>query len=69
MRRRRRSRYRLWPAPRLGRLTASGADAEPIDLYPNPLPPPGPPVTRDSTLADLQTGFASLTDNELKARA
>jgi len=39
---------------------------EPIDLYPNPLPPPGPPVTRESTLADLQTGFASLTDEELK---
>jgi DNA-binding CsgD family transcriptional regulator len=37
-----------------------------IDLYPNPLPPPGPPVTRESTLADLQTGFGSLTDDELK---
>ncbi|WP_171474308.1 helix-turn-helix transcriptional regulator [Frigoriglobus tundricola] len=37
-----------------------------IELYPNPLPPPGPPVTRESTLADLQTGLASLTDDELK---
>jgi DNA-binding CsgD family transcriptional regulator len=37
-----------------------------IELYPNPLPPPGPPVTRESTLVDLQTGLASLTDDELK---
>lgn len=36
-----------------------------IGLYPNPLPPPGPPETRESTLADLQTGFASLTEDEL----
>jgi DNA-binding CsgD family transcriptional regulator len=37
-----------------------------FDLYPNPLPPPAPPVTRDDTLAAVQTGFASLTDDEVK---
>ena len=37
-----------------------------IDLYPKPLPPPGPPVTRASTLAALQTGLTSLTEDELK---
>jgi DNA-binding CsgD family transcriptional regulator len=35
-------------------------------LYPNPLPPPRPAVTRESTLAELQTGLASLTDDELQ---
>jgi DNA-binding CsgD family transcriptional regulator len=39
---------------------------EPIDLYPNPLPPPRPPETRATILADLQAGLASLTDEELK---
>lgn len=39
---------------------------EPIDLYPNPLPPPRPPETRETILADLQAGFTSLTDQELK---
>ena len=39
---------------------------EAIDLYPNPLPPPRPPDTRATILADLQAGFASLTDDELK---
>jgi DNA-binding CsgD family transcriptional regulator len=37
-----------------------------IDLYPNPLPPPRPPATRESMLADVQTGFAALTADELK---
>ena len=37
-----------------------------FDLYPNPLPPPPPAVTREDTLAALQAGFASLTDDEVK---
>lgn len=39
---------------------------EPIDLYPNPLPPPRPPETRETILADLHAGFVSLTADELK---
>lgn len=39
--------------------------AEPIDLYPLPIPV-RPPETRDTILADLQTGFASLTEEELR---
>lgn len=62
MRRRRDDR---WAPPAPGGKPPT-EPVEPIDLYPNPLPPPGPPVTRESTLADLQTGFASLTDEELK---
>jgi DNA-binding CsgD family transcriptional regulator len=51
-------------------LKPAGPPTQIIDLYPNPLPPPGPPVTRESTLADLLTGFASLTDDEVEvARA
>ena len=38
---------------------------EPIDLYPNPLPP-RPPETRETILADLHAGFVSLTSDELK---
>ena len=33
---------------------------------PLPLPPPPPPMTREETLAALQTGFASLTEDELR---
>jgi hypothetical protein len=62
MRRRRDDRWA--PPPPGGKPPTE--PVEPIDLYPNPLPPPGPPVTRESTLADLQTGFAALTDDELK---
>src|SRR5215207_10490434 len=40
--------------------------AEAIDLYPNPLPPPRPPETRATILADLQAGFAALNEDELK---
>jgi DNA-directed RNA polymerase specialized sigma24 family protein len=39
---------------------------EPIDLYPNPLPPPRPPETRETILADLHAAFASLSEEELK---
>jgi hypothetical protein len=39
---------------------------ESIDLYPNPLPPPRPPATRATILADLQVGFAALTEDELR---
>jgi DNA-binding CsgD family transcriptional regulator len=35
-------------------------------LYPNPLPPPRSPETRETTLADLHAGFAALSDDELK---
>jgi hypothetical protein len=35
-------------------------------MYPNPLPPPRPPETRATILADLQAGFASLSEDELK---
>lgn len=38
---------------------------EPIDLYPNPTTP-RPPETRETILADLHAGFASLTVDELK---
>jgi DNA-binding CsgD family transcriptional regulator len=37
-----------------------------IDLYPNPQPPPRPPETRETILADLHAGFAALTQDELK---
>ena len=36
-----------------------------IDLYPNPLPPPEPPLTREEQLARVQTGFSSLDETEL----
>jgi hypothetical protein len=38
---------------------------EVVDAYPNPIPE-RPPETRDTILADLQAGFASLTDEELR---
>ena len=62
MRRRRRDR---WAPP----LPGGKPPTEPlpiIELQPNPLPPPRPPVTREDTLADLQIAFASLTEDELK---
>jgi hypothetical protein len=63
MRRRRRSRYDSGPPAPGG--TPPAEPLEIIELYPNPLPPPGPPPTRESTLAELHAGFASLTDDEL----
>lgn len=63
MRRRRRSRYDSGPPAPGGKPPTEPMPV--IELYPNPLPPPGPPETRESTLADLQTGFASLTEDEL----
>jgi DNA-binding CsgD family transcriptional regulator len=39
--------------------------ADPINLYPLPIRE-RPPETRDTILADLQAGFASLTDEELR---
>lgn len=61
MRRRRDDRW----APPLPGAKAPTEPVEIIELYPNPLPPPGPPETRESTLADIQAGFAALTDDEL----
>jgi DNA-binding CsgD family transcriptional regulator len=62
--RRRRDRDRWAPPARGGKPPTE--PVEPIDLYPNPLPPPRPPETRETMLADLQAGFASLTEDELK---
>jgi DNA-binding CsgD family transcriptional regulator len=63
-----RSQEELAGAPPLPpvELKPGGSPIEVIDLYPNPLPPPRPPDTRATILADLQAGFASLTDDELK---
>ena len=52
------------PPPRGGKPPTEPIQV--IDLYPNPIPLPGPPVTHESTLAELQLGFASLTEDELK---
>lgn len=62
MRRRRNDR---WAPPPPGGSPPT-EPVEEINLYPNPLPPPRPPITRDSILVDLQTGFASLTEDELR---
>jgi hypothetical protein len=52
------------PAPPRGENPP--AEEMPVyDLYPNPLPPPRPPDTRETILADLQAGFAALTESEL----
>jgi DNA-binding CsgD family transcriptional regulator len=59
-----RRRDRWAPPPRGGK-----PPTEPmlqIELYPNPEPPPGPPVTRESVLASLQSGLSALTDDELR---
>ena len=37
-----------------------------IDLYPNPLPPPSPPLTREENLTRVQSGFATLDETELR---
>jgi DNA-binding CsgD family transcriptional regulator len=37
-----------------------------IDLYPNPLSPPPPCVTREVTRERLIAGFDSLTDDEVR---
>lgn len=37
-----------------------------IDLYPNPLPPPEPFVTRDAARAAWLVGFDSLSDDEAR---
>ncbi len=37
-----------------------------IDLYPTPLPPPSPSLTREENLARVQSGFASLDEAELR---
>lgn len=54
-----------WGPPGRGGASPAGP-VEPIDLYPNPLPPPRPPETRETILADLHAGFASMTKDELK---
>jgi hypothetical protein len=61
--RRRRPRYASGPPAPGGKPPTEPLPI--IDLHPTPLPQPGPPPTRESTLADLQTGFASLTEDEL----
>jgi hypothetical protein len=51
-----------------GPLPGAGKPTVPFDVveaYPNPLPV-RPPETRETILADLQAGFASLTDEELR---
>jgi len=57
------SRRRRWIAP----LPGGTRPTEPIEieLHPNPLPPERP-ITREGTLAGVQAGFASLTDEELR---
>jgi DNA-binding CsgD family transcriptional regulator len=59
-----RRKDRWAPPPRGGKPPTEPVEA--IDLYPNPLPPPRPPETRETLLADFHAAFASLTEDELK---
>lgn len=59
-----RRKDRWAPPPRGGKSPTEPAEI--IDLFPGPLMPPRPPETRETMLADLHAGFASLTDEELK---
>ena len=54
------------PLPPYVELTPSGPPLEIIELYPSPLPPPPPPITRETSTAQLQAGFAALSDDEMK---
>ena len=54
------------PLPPYVELIPRSPPLEIIELYPSPLPPLPLPITRESSLARVQVGFAALNDDEMR---
>ncbi|HEV3387026.1 MAG TPA: hypothetical protein VG097_19565 [Gemmata sp.] len=54
------------PLPPYVELTPCSPPLEIIELYPSPLPPPPPTLTRETALARVQVGFSALSEDEMR---
>jgi DNA-binding CsgD family transcriptional regulator len=54
------------PLPPYVELTPRSPPLEIIELYPSPLPPPPPTLTREIALSRVQVGFSALNEDELQ---